>query len=589
MGEYSRMSRYCRCGARLARDNTGELCGPCQRKAAALVAGAPIVPPEFWEIDSISDALTAWHMGRVVLAYRLHPHHSPPISQDIVAGWLNISAVQLGRYETGKPVTDLAKLIHWAGILRIPEHLLWFKLPSSQRATADAGEDSDHEGRGWGCGRPEPDTRPSARQPALPPAVTQGQGQHDQADQDHGLVSPDQLAALLEAGGGLFPVTGLLPIASASPSVPSLPPGQVTTLSTGRNLAFGDGRYQVIARFGEVLIVAVDRRLFMAGAGLAPGMAVQALDTEAARQGLARTMLGEGYSSAEAWQAIVREHYATYIATPPAEMFIRLSSDMIALRKAFSHERSESGQSELRKTGAFLTALLSSTLANLGDLPACMRWMQTARQMADASDDLHTRLWVRGREVVLGLYQRRPLGELLNIAEEGIAIGKAQGPPRTSAWPLLMAGTAQTLAVVGRRAEAEAALNRSRDGFEAVPDARRDGVAILSFSEHNMCFTEGYVYTYFGDYDKAGAAQSAALRTSRRPAEDELMQALCQARIGDTAAGVTHARDTIDRLPQAYRIRTIIDLGQKVLEAVPVEERRGDEAMALRELVGSGA
>ncbi len=53
------------------------------------------------------------------------------------------------------------------------------------------------------------------------------------------------------------------------------------------------------------------------------------------------------------------------------------------------------------------------------------------------------------------------------------------------------------------------------------------------------------------------------------------MHSLCLVRTGDTAAGVAHARDTVSRLPQSHRIHTILDLGRKVVEAVPTEKRAG--------------
>jgi hypothetical protein len=65
------------------------------------------------------------------------------------------------------------------------------------------------------------------------------------------------------------------------------------------------------------------------------------------------------------------------------------------------------------------------------------------------------------------------------------------------------------------------------------------------------------------------------------------MRALCQVRMGDTAVGVTHARDTVSKLPP-QRVRGVVDLGQKVLDAVSAGQRHGDEARELRELVGAG-
>jgi transcriptional regulator with XRE-family HTH domain len=125
-------ARYCHCGTRLARDNPTDICGPCQRRAQALALGAPDVPAAFWSgSDQVRDALDAWHMGRVIAAFRSHPHHGAPLSQETVAGWMGLTQTQLSRIESGEPITDLTKLIRWAETLRIPEDLLWFKLPGS--------------------------------------------------------------------------------------------------------------------------------------------------------------------------------------------------------------------------------------------------------------------------------------------------------------------------------------------------------------------------------------------------------------------------------------------------------------------------
>ncbi|WP_322756122.1 hypothetical protein [Frankia sp. Cas3] len=122
--------RYCRCGTRLARDNHDGLCRPCQRRARDLTTGAPDMPPDFWTIsDQLHDALSSWHMGRVIAAYRTHPHHDTTLSQETVANWMGITQTQLSRIESGPPLTDLAKLIRWTQILRIPEAFLWFKVP----------------------------------------------------------------------------------------------------------------------------------------------------------------------------------------------------------------------------------------------------------------------------------------------------------------------------------------------------------------------------------------------------------------------------------------------------------------------------
>ncbi|MET7490586.1 helix-turn-helix transcriptional regulator [Streptomyces sp. NPDC005538] len=127
-------ARYCQCGTRLARDNSGIECHACRRKRqAAMVAKPPEVPASFWDDEQMCEALDSWHMGKVVYAYRTHPYHGRALSQEIVADWLGLTQAQLSRIESGKPPQDLGKLMQWAHSLGIPSDLLWFKLPSTKR------------------------------------------------------------------------------------------------------------------------------------------------------------------------------------------------------------------------------------------------------------------------------------------------------------------------------------------------------------------------------------------------------------------------------------------------------------------------
>lgn len=132
--------RYCRgCGTRLSVGSRREKCGRCQHQAAELAMAAPRVPAEFWAIDRMQDALASWHMGQIIAAFRLHPFHGRPLSQELVGGWVGLTQAQLSRIENGPPIKDLDKLIMWARTLRIPARLLWFKLPEP-RPTADASD-----------------------------------------------------------------------------------------------------------------------------------------------------------------------------------------------------------------------------------------------------------------------------------------------------------------------------------------------------------------------------------------------------------------------------------------------------------------
>ncbi|MFQ6226494.1 helix-turn-helix domain-containing protein [Nocardia sp. NPDC002869] len=120
--------RYCvDCGGLLSRYNPGEWCGSC----TPTTADTPLeMPAQFWWSEHMLAALSSWHMGRVIYAYRTHPLHGPqPIAQKKVANWLDLTQAQLSRIETGPAPEHLTKLIRWAQVLRIPAELLWFGLP----------------------------------------------------------------------------------------------------------------------------------------------------------------------------------------------------------------------------------------------------------------------------------------------------------------------------------------------------------------------------------------------------------------------------------------------------------------------------
>ncbi|TCJ40108.1 XRE family transcriptional regulator [Parafrankia sp. BMG5.11] len=126
--------RHCaRCGHRLAADNPLAMCSPCQSATLDAHARPPTVPPQFWALDQMRDALATWHMGRVIFAYRHHPHHPQTLPQELVGTWLGLTQAQLSRIENGRAPEELSKLIRYSQILGIPAELLWFDLPGSSR------------------------------------------------------------------------------------------------------------------------------------------------------------------------------------------------------------------------------------------------------------------------------------------------------------------------------------------------------------------------------------------------------------------------------------------------------------------------
>lgn len=134
MGSKRPQQYYCRCGTRLAKDNTQRQCARCQRQSRDKLITPPEVPAEFWDTEQFEESFAARHMGRVSRAYRMHPHHYAVygpngISQTLLGQWLGLRQPQVSRFETGPPLQLLDTLQHWARVLRIPPELLWFRLP----------------------------------------------------------------------------------------------------------------------------------------------------------------------------------------------------------------------------------------------------------------------------------------------------------------------------------------------------------------------------------------------------------------------------------------------------------------------------
>jgi transcriptional regulator with XRE-family HTH domain len=136
MDTQGKIRHCCSCGRRLARDNRGMACSACERRSE-IDAGSPVVPPAFWLSDNMREAFSQHHMGKVIKAYRNHPFHARPISQATAARWAGVSQAQMSRTESGRPVRDLERLIHWANTLRIPQRLLWFDLAEHDGASGE--------------------------------------------------------------------------------------------------------------------------------------------------------------------------------------------------------------------------------------------------------------------------------------------------------------------------------------------------------------------------------------------------------------------------------------------------------------------
>lgn len=128
------------CGAALATDNTARLCGKCHREQRDQLRTPAAHKDEFFETEELRAAFGSQHMGKVLKAYRHHPHHlqvfGKALNQELLGRWLGLTQAQVSKLENGRPEQNLETLQNYARILRLPQDLLWFDLPGQSRVEA---------------------------------------------------------------------------------------------------------------------------------------------------------------------------------------------------------------------------------------------------------------------------------------------------------------------------------------------------------------------------------------------------------------------------------------------------------------------
>ena len=307
---------------------------------------------------------------------------------------------------------------------------------------------------------------------------------------------------------------------------------------------------------------------------LATGAAgVPLVSLEAIRHGVGVAF--GGVPQVDEWESIVTGYARDFYTIPPAELLADLSADLVVLQ----HLVSASGEvhaRDLSRAGGQLSVIMAMTLASLGQARAARRWWTTARQAADRSTDAVTRVWVRDWEAVNGLYERRPIPELLDLADEATAID----PTLASAGMAgALSGKAQALSILGRAEEAQAALRNLEAVCERLPSSVvNDGTSMFGWPEYRLRHTESYVHTYLGNTGAAYAAQDRAFaiyppELAREQTQMQMHRARCMVIEGHIGDGLEYAMDALEELPQPMHNALLYQVGRTVTAAVPEGER----------------
>jgi hypothetical protein len=319
------------------------------------------------------------------------------------------------------------------------------------------------------------------------------------------------------------------------------------------------------------------------------GLAGPLAATEAVRHGFGAAVHQD--VNLDEWDEIADEYAHAYCTTPPARLLPDLTAHIDALGRQIPAAR-PSTAGGLSRVGGQLAAIMAVTLASTGEPRRAKRWWRTACDAADRSGDRRTQAWVRGWEVVDGLYEARPVPEILDRAAQATALVK--DAPVCAGTAQVYSGLAQTLAVAGRRDEALRALARVADLTEQMPaDVSADDESLLGWPEVRLRHTESYVHTWLGNGNAAFAAQEQALRLyrpalpPRQPTQVKLHRAGCMLRDGDVSGGLAYASTVLDELPAEHHNDHVYAIGRLAVAFVPEREHGRRAAVELRARLAS--
>ena len=305
---------------------------------------------------------------------------------------------------------------------------------------------------------------------------------------------------------------------------------------------------------------------------------------EAIRHGLAESFK-QSHATNE-WHAVAADLAMAFSTTPPGELLPELAAQLQLLP-------AESPEHAVPATE--LSALVALTLTGLGQTRAARRWWSTCRASAESSGDRLAMSLVRAWEAAAGLAERRPLGNLLTLADEAVTL--AIDSPSSGA---VLGGRAGCLA----RAHADRALVLAQQGLAAISwDAAEELLAVtaeLPVEETSGLFDwpaykvhgiEGQVCAELG-YPAAGyvvlerALEMCPLESRVGRAELELCLARCLMVDGEVAAGLALAMRALVELPDEWHTQYLYDAGARVLSAVPGKDLVRPAVRDYRELLG---
>ncbi|WP_166678314.1 helix-turn-helix domain-containing protein [Kribbella kalugense] len=270
-------------------------------------------------------------------------------------------------------------------------------------------------------------------------------------------------------------------------------------------------------------------------------------------------------------QAIALGDFRT---VPPASLLPELVGELQALQAR--------GGDEVEAVE--LSVLIAETLTGLGERRTARRWWWAAQTAAASSGDGALLALVCAREAISGLVERRPLPELLELADKAVAAAR-QTPSTATCVPQV--AQALVLAELERTEETHQALQVlvGIGDDTVVTDARpTDWLPYqLHWAEGRVCAGLGYGVPGCILLERARELCPETWVGER--AKLDLGLAECLAVAGEVAAGLATALRVLVELPDEWHDLWVYDAADRVLRVVQDKEPTLPGAAELRRLL----
>ncbi|MET8873119.1 helix-turn-helix transcriptional regulator [Nocardia sp. NPDC004604] len=292
----------------------------------------------------------------------------------------------------------------------------------------------------------------------------------------------------------------------------------------------------IVGMYEDHLGMDIPRRTLLAG--LAAGVVVPGLVTDAVRRMFEEETI---LCSVDAWVERMEQHAADCMTVGAGEIQQRISADLIAIRPYLATDP------RLWAVASRLMVMHGAPLNDVADGTATARWYQAAVNAADRSEDISTRVWVRGRSALSMAHPTAALTDCHRHAADATQISDTPSVGRLMA----LISRANAHALDSNSPAARQALDEARRVFDSVGST--DAVSDYTMPEWRMNVDTSLVLARLGDHD-ADAVQREAIRVmparfARFTTHLEMHRGLALARSGDRAEGISHARKALAQLP----------------------------------------